>query len=121
MIEKANAIVGRRRGACALNPVFSHVAFIRYSQGGPPQNVMLWRNFAALSRATEVANGEEHIEHKHQGSLEESPVRDSRELAQIEMQTFNIVLAFMESLEKGCQEVPLNPIEFEGECVNGNV
>ena len=40
--------------------------------GGPPQNVMLWRNFAALSRATEVADaergkGEEHRPMEHGG------------------------------------------------------
>ena len=45
--------------------------------------------------------------------MEECAVREGKELAQIEMQSFNIVLALMESLEQGCKEVALEPIEFE--------
>jgi len=89
--------------------------FICRLQGGPPQNVMLWRNFAALSRATEVANTERNAGADHvYPSMEECAVREGEELAQIEMQSFNIVLALMESLEQGCKEVKLEPIEFEG-------
>lgn len=80
---------------------------------------MLWRNFAALSRAAEVAsteaNGDGEPVH-HLAGLEECAVREAQELAQIEMQSFNIVLALMESLEQGCKEVELEPIEFEGRC-----
>lgn len=77
---------------------------------------MLWRNFAALSRAREAANGERNQEYKYHGTLEECAVNEAKELAQIEIQTFHIVLALMESLERGCKEVPLEPIEFEGKC-----
>ena len=78
---------------------------------------MLWRNFAALSRATEVANAERSAGVDYVPSdMEECAVREGEELAQIEVQSFNVVLALMESIEQGCKEVQLEPIAFERKC-----
>eukprot|EP00544_Gedaniella_sp_CCMP2646_P012329 CAMPEP_0202500644 /NCGR_PEP_ID=MMETSP1361-20130828/33750_1 /ASSEMBLY_ACC=CAM_ASM_000849 /TAXON_ID=210615 /ORGANISM="Staurosira complex sp., Strain CCMP2646" /LENGTH=442 /DNA_ID=CAMNT_0049133157 /DNA_START=46 /DNA_END=1371 /DNA_ORIENTATION=- len=119
------------RSASMINFVFPHhslASYLLYEKtgkiitrgysidlaGGPPQDVMLWRSFAALSLATEVADAERGLGKEHvQCNMDECAVRESKELAQIEMQSFNIVLALMESLEQGCKEVALEPIEFE--------
>lgn len=79
---------------------------------------MLWRNFAALSRAAEVADSERSagVERDQQSSIGECAVREGDELAKIEIQSFQIVLALMESLERGCKEVALEPIDFERTC-----
>ena len=76
---------------------------------------MLWRNFAALSRAAEVTNGGRESVRRPQ-DMEEFAIREAQELAHIEMQSFNVVLALMESLKQGCTEVELEPIDFEGRC-----
>lgn len=74
---------------------------------------MLWRNFAALSRAMENTGGE-----RRPYDNEEWAIQDAQELAHIEMQSFNIVLALMESVNQGCKEVELEPIEFEGRAID---
>ena len=70
---------------------------------------MMWRKFAELSRAMQSpcetpANGAYDARQKY--------VKEVQELAYIEVESHNIVLALIKSIEQGCVEVELDPIEY---------
>ncbi|CAB9497674.1 dihydrodiol dehydrogenase [Seminavis robusta] len=66
--------------------------------GGPSHDVVMWRNFAQLSRSIDEEGWE--------GGT--SPLSERvRELAEITVHTKTILNALMKSLEEGCVEVPL--------------
>jgi hypothetical protein len=76
------------------------------NQGGPPQNVMMWRRFTELSQKMKSISADTN------GGHGECFVSEVRELAYLETQCHSIVLALMKSMDQGCKEVQLEPIQF---------
>ena len=66
----------------------------------------MWRRFTELSQGMESTNSSTH------GGHGECSLSEVRELAYLETQCHSIVLALMESIEQGCKEVKLAPIEL---------
>lgn len=67
---------------------------------------MMWRRFTELSQSMESINIDTN------GGHGESFVSEVRELAYLETQCHSIVLALMKSIDQGCEEVKLEPIQF---------
>ena len=77
----------------------------------------MWRGFAELSRAMDedssskgLLNGE--IKRDIRQFFGGRTVIDPRELAYVEIQSHNIVLALMKSIDQGCEEVNVERINM---------
>lgn len=71
---------------------------------------MLWRKFAELSRAIQSPCNTPTTADGNHGRQQYE--KEAQELAYIEVESHNIVLALMKSIEQGCAEVQLDPIDY---------
>jgi hypothetical protein len=73
----------------------------RLAQGGPLQEVMIWRRFAELA---------EYVANQEPGPL---GARISHELCYAAIQTQNIILALTKSMERNGAEIELDKIDYD--------